>query len=200
MVIGVGFLVGEFIGSMVVDIGGGIIEVVVIFLGGIVISCFVRIVGDDLDEVIINYICKKYNLLIGDCIVEVIKMEIGLVSLNGLDLFLFSIWGCDLVIGFFKIIEIILEEISEVFVDIVVVIIDVVKGIFENMLLELLVDIMDKGIVFIGGGVFLCNLDIVIFEEIKMFVIIVDELFDCVVIGIGKVLENMDMYKCKKMN
>ncbi|EGL8552902.1 rod shape-determining protein [Listeria monocytogenes] len=198
--IGAGLPVGEPTGSMVVDIGGGTTEVAVISLGGIVTSRSVRTAGDDLDEVIINYIRKKYNLLIGDRTAEAIKMEIGSASPNGLDLSPFSIRGRDLVTGLPKTIEITPEEISEALADTVAAIIDAVKGTLENTPPELSADIMDKGIVLTGGGALLRNLDTVISEETKMPVIIGDEPLDCVAIGTGKALENMDMYKRKKMN
>lgn len=194
------FPVGEPTGSMVVDIGGGTTEVAVISLGGIVTSRSVRTAGDDLDEVIINYIRKKYNLLIGDRTAEAIKMEIGSASPKGLDLSPFSIRGRDLVTGLPKTIEITPEEISEALADTVAAIIDAVKGTLENTPPELSADIMDKGIVLTGGGALLRNLDTVISEETKMPVIIADEPLDCVAIGTGKALENMDMYKRKKMN
>lgn len=117
MAIGAGLPVGEPTGSMVVDIGGGTTEVAVISLGGIVTSRSVRTAGDDLDEVIINYIRKKYNLLIGDRTAEAIKMEIGSASPKGLDLSPFSIRGRDLVTGLPKTIEITPEEISEALAD-----------------------------------------------------------------------------------
>ncbi|MGJ0467633.1 rod shape-determining protein, partial [Listeria monocytogenes] len=160
----------------------------------------VRTAGDDLDEVIINYIRKKYNLLIGDRTAEAIKMEIGSASPKGLDLSPFSIRGRDLVTGLPKTIEITPEEISEALADTVAAIIDAVKGTLENTPPELSADIMDKGIVLTGGGALLRNLDTVISEETKMPVIIADEPLDCVAIGTGKALENMDMYKRKKMN
>ncbi|WP_162917781.1 rod shape-determining protein, partial [Listeria monocytogenes] len=150
--IGAGLPVGEPTGSMVVDIGGGTTEVAVISLGGIVTSRSVRTAGDDLDEVIINYIRKKYNLLIGDRTAEAIKMEIGSASPNGLDLSPFSIRGRDLVTGLPKTIEITPEEISEALADTVAAIIDAVKGTLENTPPELSADIMDKGIVLTGGG------------------------------------------------
>ncbi|EFR90683.1 rod shape-determining protein MreB, partial [Listeria innocua FSL S4-378] len=150
--------------------------------------------------VIINYIRKKYNLLIGDRTAEAIKMEIGSASPKGLDLSPFSIRGRDLVTGLPKTIEVTPEEISEALSDTVAAIIDAVKGTLENTPPELSADIMDKGIVLTGGGALLRNLDTVISEETKMPVIIAEEPLDCVAIGTGKALENMDMYKRKKMN
>lgn len=149
-----------------------------------------------MDDVIINYIRKMYNLMIGDCMVEVIKMEIGFVEVFE-EFDKMEICGCDLLIGLLKIIEIIGKEIFNVLCDIVFMIVEVVKSIFEKILFEFVVDIMDRGIVLIGGGVFFCNLDKVISEEMKMLVFIVEDLFDCVVIGIGKVLEYIYFFKGK---
>ncbi|CAM4193682.1 rod shape-determining protein [Listeria booriae] len=198
--IGAGLPVWDPTGSMVVDIGGGTTEVAVISLGGIVTSRSERTAGDDMDDAIINFIRKKYNLLIGDRTAETIKMEIG--SANPVDLGLepFSIRGRDLVTGLPKTIEISPEEISEALADTVASIIDAVKNTLENTPPELSADIMDKGIVLTGGGALLRNLDSVIAEETKMPVIIAENPLDCVAIGTGKSLENMDLYKKKKMS
>lgn len=126
VVIGVGFFVDELFGSMVVDIGGGMLEVVVIFLGGIVISKFFRIVGDEFDEVILNYIKKEYNLMIGDRIVEEIKINIGFVYFFEKEEW-YEIKGRDFIIGFLKIIKVLFIEIRDVLKEFVMVIVDVIK-------------------------------------------------------------------------
>ncbi|EUJ51672.1 rod shape-determining protein [Paenilisteria rocourtiae] len=197
--IGAGLPVWDPTGSMVVDIGGGTTEVAVISLGGIVTSRSERTAGDDMDDAIINFIRKKYNLLIGDRTAETIKMEIGSADSLNLGLESFSIRGRDLVTGLPKTIEISPEEISEALADTVASIIDAVKSTLENTPPELSADIMDKGIVLTGGGALLRNLDSVIAEETKMPVIIAENPLDCVAIGTGKSLENMDLYKKKKM-
>lgn len=198
--IGAGLPVWDPTGSMVVDIGGGTTEVAVISLGGIVTSRSERTAGDDMDDAIVNFIRKKYNLLIGDRTSETIKMEIGSADPTNLNLEPFSIRGRDLVTGLPKTIEISPEEISEALADTVASIIDAVKSTLENTPPELSADIMDKGIVLTGGGALLRNLDTVIAEETKMPVIIAENPLDCVAIGTGKSLENMDLYKKKKMN
>ncbi|MBC1500295.1 rod shape-determining protein [Listeria weihenstephanensis] len=198
--IGAGLPVWDPTGSMVVDIGGGTTEVAVISLGGIVTSRSERTAGDDMDDAIVNFIRKKYNLLIGDRTSETIKMEIGSADPTNLNLESFSIRGRDLVTGLPKTIEISPEEISEALADTVASIIDAVKSTLENTPPELSADIMDKGIVLTGGGALLRNLDTVIAEETKMPVIIAENPLDCVAIGTGKSLENMDLYKKKKMN
>ncbi|EUJ29417.1 rod shape-determining protein [Listeria cornellensis] len=196
--IGAGLPVWDPTGSMVVDIGGGTTEVAVISLGGIVTSRSERTAGDDMDDAIINFIRKKYNLLIGDRTAETIKMEIGSADPVNLGLEAFSIRGRDLVTGLPKTIEISPEEISEALADTVASIIDAVKSTLENTPPELSADIMDKGIVLTGGGALLRNLDSVIAEETKMPVIIAENPLDCVAIGTGKSLENMDLYKKEK--
>ncbi|MBA3925145.1 rod shape-determining protein [Listeria rustica] len=198
--IGAGLPVWDPTGSMVVDIGGGTTEVAVISLGGIVTSRSERTAGDDMDDAIINFIRKKYNLLIGDRTAETIKMEIGSADPVNLGLEPFSIRGRDLVTGLPKTIEISPEEISEALADTVASIIDAVKSTLESTPPELSADIMDKGIVLTGGGALLRNLDSAIAEETKMPVIIAENPLDCVAIGTGKSLENMDLYKKKKMN
>ncbi len=198
--IGAGLPVWDPTGSMVVDIGGGTTEVAVISLGGIVTSRSVRTAGDDMDDAIINYIRKKYNLLVGDRTAEMIKMEIGSADPANLDLTPFGIRGRDLVTGLPKTIEVTPQEVSQALSDTIAAIIDAVKSTLENTPPELSADIMDKGIVLTGGGALLRNLDSVISEETKMPVIIADEPLDCVAIGTGKSLENMDLYKKKKMN
>ncbi|EUJ29819.1 Rod shape-determining protein MreB [Listeria grayi] len=195
--IGAGLPVWDPTGSMVVDIGGGTTEVAVISLGGIVTSRSVRTAGDDMDDAIINYIRKKYNLLIGDRTAETIKVEIGSAGHSFEGLAPFSIRGRDLVTGLPKTIEIQPEEISEALRDTVSAIIDAVKSTLENTPPELSADIMDKGIVLTGGGALLRQLDDVISEETKMPVILAEDALDCVAIGTGKSLDNMDVYRKK---
>ncbi|WP_163653273.1 rod shape-determining protein [Listeria sp. PSOL-1] len=199
--IGADLRVWEPTGSMVVDIGGGTTEVAVISLGGIVTSCSVRTAGDNMDAAIIQHIRKKYNLLIGERTAENLKIEIGTADGSpGVELAPFSIRGRDLVTGLPKTIEVTKEEIAEALADTVAAIVDAVKSTLESTPPELSADIMDKGIVLTGGGALLRNLDSVIAEEAKIPVLIADDPLDCVAIGTGKSLENMDLYKKKKMN
>ncbi|GIN38658.1 MULTISPECIES: rod shape-determining protein [Heyndrickxia] len=192
--IGANLPVWEPTGSMVVDIGGGTTEVAIISLGGIVTSQSIRVAGDEIDESIISYIRKTYNLLIGDRTAEAIKMEIGSAGEpEGIEPM--EIRGRDLLTGLPKTIEITAEEISMALHDTVHAIIDAVKGTLEQTPPELAADIMDRGIVLTGGGALLRNLDKVISKETSMPVLIAENPLDCVAIGTGNALEHIDLFK-----
>lgn len=194
--IGANLPVWEPTGSMVVDIGGGTTEVAIISLGGIVTSQSVRVAGNEMDDAIINYIRKHYNLLIGDRTAEIIKMEIGSAGEpDGIDNF--EIRGRDLLTGLPKTIEITAEEISRALHDTVYSIVEAVKVTLEKTPPELAADIMDRGIVLTGGGALLRNLDRVISEETSMPVLIAENPLDCVAIGTGKALDHIDLFKNK---
>lgn len=194
--IGANLPVWEPTGSMVVDIGGGTTEVAIISLGGIVTSQSIRVAGDEMDEAIISYIRKNYNLLIGDRTAETIKMEIGSAGVpEGIDNM--EIRGRDLLTGLPKTIEITPKEISTALNDTVYSIVEAVKNTLEKTPPELAADIMDRGIVLTGGGALLRNLDRVISEETKMPVLIAENPLDCVAIGTGKALDNIQLFKNK---
>ncbi|MED3549154.1 rod shape-determining protein [Cytobacillus praedii] len=194
--IGANLPVWEPTGSMVVDIGGGTTEVAIISLGGIVTSQSVRVAGNEMDDAIINYIRKHYNLLIGDRTAEIIKMEIGSAGEpEGIDNI--EIRGRDLLTGLPKTIEITAEEISRALHDTVYSIVEAVKVTLEKTPPELAADIMDRGIVLTGGGALLRNLDRVISEETSMPVLIAENPLDCVAIGTGKALDHIDLFKNK---
>ncbi|WP_313801085.1 rod shape-determining protein [Cytobacillus sp.] len=194
--IGANLPVWEPTGSMVVDIGGGTTEVAIISLGGIVTSQSVRVAGNEMDDAIINYIRKHYNLLIGDRTAEIIKMEIGSAGEpEGIENI--EIRGRDLLTGLPKTIEITAEEISRALHDTVYSIVEAVKVTLEKTPPELAADIMDRGIVLTGGGALLRNLDRVISEETSMPVLIAENPLDCVAIGTGKALDHIDLFKNK---
>lgn len=194
--IGANLPVWEPTGSMVVDIGGGTTEVAIISLGGIVTSQSIRLAGDEMDEAIITYIRKTYNLMIGDRTAEAIKMEIGSAgSPDGVDNM--DIRGRDLLTGLPKTIAITAEEIADALKDAVYTIVDTVKNTLEKTPPELAADIMDRGIVLTGGGALLRNLDKVIGEETNMPVLIAEDPLDCVAIGTGKALEHINLFKNK---
>lgn len=194
--IGADLPVWEPTGSMVVDIGGGTTEVAIISLGGIVTSQSIRIAGDEMDDAIIVYIRKNYNLMIGERTSEAIKMEIGSAGdTEGIENM--EIRGRDLLTGLPKTIEITAEEISKALRDTVSAIVDSVKNTLEKTPPELAADIMDRGIVLTGGGALLRNLDKVISEETQMPVIIADNPLDCVAIGTGKALDHIHLFKTK---
>jgi rod shape-determining protein MreB and related proteins len=194
--IGANLPVWEPTGSMVVDIGGGTTEVAIISLGGIVTSISIRIAGDEMDDAMINYVRKTYNLLIGDRTAEQIKMEIGSAGdPEGIDNM--EIRGRDLLTGLPKTIEITAQEISVALHDTVYAIVDAVKNTLEKTPPELAADIMDRGIVLTGGGALLRNLDKIISEETKMPVLIAENPLDCVAIGTGKALDHIHLFKNK---
>lgn len=192
--IGANLPVWEPTGSMVVDIGGGTTEVAIISLGGIVTSQSIRVAGDEMDDAIINYIRKTYNLMIGDRTAETIKVEVGSAgATDGVETM--EIRGRDLLTGLPKTLEISAEEIGAALRDTVYTIVDAVKSTLEKTPPELAADIMDRGIVLTGGGALLRNLDKVISEETKMPVLIAEEPLDCVAIGTGKALDHIHLFK-----
>jgi len=194
--IGANLPVWEPTGSMVVDIGGGTTEVAIISLGGIVTSQSIRIAGDEMDEAVVSFIRKNYNLMIGDRTSENIKMEIGSAGEpEGIDNM--EIRGRDLLTGLPKTIEITAKEISSALKDTVYAIVDAVKNTLEKTPPELAADIMDRGIVLTGGGALLRNLDRIISEETKMPVIIAENPLDCVAIGTGNALDHINLFKNK---
>lgn len=185
-------------GSMVVDIGGGTTEVAVISLGGIVTSESVRIGGDAMDQSIISYIRKTYNLTIGERTAEKIKIEIGTARVDDSNEKM-EIRGRDLLTGLPKTIEITSEEISDSLKEAISTIIDGVKKTLEQTPPELSADVMERGIVLTGGGALLRNLDKVISDETNMPVFIAENPLDCVAIGTGKALEHIDLVRSQQM-
>ncbi|HWP46380.1 MAG TPA: rod shape-determining protein [Candidatus Limnocylindrales bacterium] len=189
---GVGLPVEEPSGSMIVDIGGGTTEVAVISMAGIVYSRSIRVAGDEMDEAIIQYIKKKHNLLIGERTAEYIKMT--LASADPLDKEeTTEIRGRDLVEGIPKTITISSEEIRDALSETVVAIVEAVKTTLERTPPELSADIIDKGIVLTGGGSLLRNLDTRLREETGLPITLAEDPLTSVVLGAGKVLNNMDL-------
>lgn len=192
--IGAGLPVTEPVSSMIVDIGGGTTEVAVISLGGIVYSKSVRIAGDKIDQVITQYIKRKYNLLIGERTAEIIKIMIGSAYPDEEVKYL-DVKGRDLVAGIPKILTVNSEEIREAIQEPVNAIVDAVKTALEQTPPELAADIVDKGIILTGGGALLRNLDTLLREETGLPVAITDNPISTVAIGAGKVLEDFDLLK-----
>ncbi|MET1247480.1 rod shape-determining protein [Sporolactobacillus sp. STCC-11] len=196
--VGADLPVWEPTGSMVVDIGGGTTEVAIISLGGIVTSQSIRIAGDDMDEAIIQYVKKNYNLMIGERSSEALKIEIG--SAGGseeMERAKMEVRGRDLLTGLPKTIEVSGKEIASALHDSVNQIIEAVKVTLEKTPPELAADIMDRGIVLTGGGALLNNLDHVLSDETKMPVIVAENPLDCVAIGTGRSLENLPLIRSK---
>jgi rod shape-determining protein MreB len=187
--IGAGLPVTEASGNMVVDIGGGRTEVAVISLSGIVTSQSIRVAGDDMDEAILQYVKRKYNLLIGERTAELIKINIGSAypEENPQSI---EVKGRDLVTGIPKTLEINSEEVREALAESINTIIDTVRITLEGTPPELAADIVDKGIVLVGGGALLKNLDILLREVTSLPITIADDPLSSVVLGAGMVLDN----------
>ena len=189
--IGAGLPVEEPTGSMIVDIGGGTSEVAVISLCGIVTSRSVRVAGDEFDLSIINFIRRKYNLLIGERTAEYIKIEIGSAYPTDEDKEL-EIKGRNLLTGLPENITISSDEIREALSEPLSHIIEAIKVTLERTPPELSADIIDSGITLAGGGAYLRGLDKLIHEETGIPVYIAEHPLDCVVDGTGKLLENIE--------
>jgi len=192
--IGAGLPVTEASGNMVVDIGGGTTEVAVISLSGIVYSHSERVGGDKMDEAIITYVKRKYNLLIGERTAELIKIKIG--SAYPCDeTEVMEVKGRDLVGGVPKTLEISSEEVREALNEPIKQVVDSVKGALELTPPELSADIVDKGIVLVGGGSLLRNLDILLREETGLPVMRAEDPLTCVTLGTGKCLDELDLLR-----
>ncbi len=190
--IGAGLPVADPMGSMIVDIGGGTSEVAIISLGGIVAARSVRVAGDEFDNAIINYIKKKYNLLVGERTAENIKTGIGSAFKTDENEPVMDIKGRNLLNGLPENITITSEEIREALTEPLSHVIDAVKTTLEKCPPELAADIIESGIMLAGGGALLRGLDKLIHEETGMPVKIAERPLDCVADGTGKVLENID--------
>jgi len=192
--IGADLPVEEASGNMIVDIGGGTTEVAVISLAGIVYSRSIRVGGDKMDEAIIQHIKRRYNLLIGERSAEQIKMHIG-------NAYPFDeprsmhVKGRDMIAGVPRTVEITSDEVREALAEPVAAIVDAVRVALERTPPELAADIVDKGIVLAGGGALLGNLDVVLREETRLPVMIADDPTTCVVLGTGRVLDQLELLK-----
>ena len=192
--IGAGLPVTEPISSMVVDIGGGTTEVAVISLSGIVYAKSVRVAGDRMDEEIVQYMRRKFNLLIGERSGEIIKTTIG-CAYPEKELKTVDVRGRDLISGIPKIVEINSEEVREAIMEPVSLIVDAIKDALENSPPELAGDIVDRGIMLTGGGALLRGLDSLIREETGLPVTIADDPLSAVVRGAGMALDQLDILK-----
>ena len=192
--IGAGLPVEEPTGSMIVDIGGGTTEVAIISLGGIVTSRSIRVGGDEMDEAITQYIKKNFSLMIGERTAEEIKITIG-TACRGEQARTMEIRGRDLISGLPKTQEITDREIEQALADPVASILDAIKVTLEKSPPELAADIMDKGIVMTGGGALLHGLDRLVARETSMPVYIAENPLDCVALGAGKALSEMELLR-----
>jgi rod shape-determining protein MreB len=192
--IGAGLPVIEPSASMVVDIGGGTTEVAVISLAGIVYSHSARVAGDKMDEAVIAYLKRKYNLAIGEQTAEKIKIRIG-NAYPSEDVEYMEVKGRDLVAGVPRTVEINSDEIRDALSEPINVILQAVMKALESTPPELSADIIDKGIVLTGGGAQLKNLDVLIREETGLPVMVSDDPVSAVVLGSGKALDNIDLLR-----
>lgn len=192
--IGAGLKVHEPIGSLIVDIGGGTTEVAITSLKNIVFCRSVRVGGDEMDRAIVQYVKRKYNLLIGERTAEIVKIEIGTVLPEGPEASM-EVKGRDLVTGVPKTITLTSSEVHESLLETIASIVDVVRVALENTPPELSSDLVDVGIVMAGGGSLLKGLDRLLSRETGLPVRIADDPLLCVVNGAGKVLENVDFFR-----
>lgn len=194
--IGAGLPVQEPCGSMIVDIGGGTTEVAVISLKSVVFCRSVRVGGDEMDRAIVQYVKRKYNLLIGERTAERIKIEIGAALLDALiELRSVEVKGRDLVTGVPKTITLTSQEVNEALLETIASIVDVVRVALENTPPELSSDLVDKGITLAGGSSLLRGIDRLLSKVTGLPVHVAEDPLFCVVKGVGKVLEDLDLFK-----
>ena len=192
--LGAGLPIGDVRGSMVVDIGGGTTEVAIISLKDVVYCKSVRMGGDEMDRAIVQYIKRKYNLLVGERTAEMVKITIGTAML-GSDIKEAVVKGRDLMTGLPKSIVMSDDEVFEALTEPIAVIIDAVRSALENTPPELSSDLADRGITLAGGTSQLKNLTTLIQAETKLPVRLAEDPLRCVVTGIGKVLDNLDFFR-----
>ncbi|MDR3550107.1 MAG: rod shape-determining protein [Candidatus Babeliales bacterium] len=194
--IGAGLPVQEPAGNMIVDVGGGTTEVAVISLKSVVFCKSVRVGGDEMDRAIVQYVKRKYNLLIGERTAERIKIEVGSAMLTPeLLQERVEVKGRDLVSGVPKTITLSSQEVNEALIETVASIVDVVRLALENTPPELSSDLVDRGIVMSGGGSMLKGLDRLLAKETGLPVRVAENPLFCVVNGAGKAIENLSFFR-----
>jgi len=192
--LGAGLPVSEPNGSMVVDVGGGTTDVAIIALGGIVTHRAIRVGGDEMDESITHYIKRKYNVMIGERTAENVKITIGSAMPEKEDKTM-DIRGRDMVTGLPKTLKLTAKEINAAMQDPINSILEAIKVTLEKTPPELAADIMDRGIVMTGGGSLLDGFDRLISKETGMPVVVAENALDCVALGTGKVLAEMNLLR-----
>ncbi|OGP91888.1 MAG: rod shape-determining protein [Deltaproteobacteria bacterium RBG_16_54_18] len=193
--IGAGLPITEASGNMIVDIGGGTTEVAVISMGGIVTSNSIRVAGDKMDDAIIQYVKRRYNLFIGEQTAEQVKIKIGNAFPADDAVDTMEIKGRDLVSGIPKTLEITVSEVKEALTEPLNDIVDAVRVTLEKTPPELASDIVDKGIVMTGGGSLLKNIDVLLRNAVNLPITIVDDPLSTVVMGSGKLLDDGDLLR-----
>lgn len=192
--IGAGLPITEPCGNMIVDIGGGTTEVAVISLSGVVYSRSVKVGGDKMDDAIREHLKRKYNLLVGDRTAERVKIEIGNAYPLPEVLYL-DVKGRDQVAGIPKQVTLNSDEIREALYEPISAIANAVRQALEGTPPELSADIVDKGIMLAGGGALLKNIDVLIREETGLPVMIAEDPVAAVVLGAGRILDDMDLLR-----
>ena len=189
--IGAGMDIFQPSGNMVVDIGGGTTDVAVLSMGDIVTSASIKMAGDKFDTEILNYIKKQYKLLIGERTSENIKINIGTVFPESKKEEM-DIRGRDMVTGLPRTITVTSDEIGQALRESVSVIVQAAKSVLERTPPELSADIIDRGVILTGGGALLHGIDMLLAEELKVPILIAENPMDCVAIGTGVMLDNID--------
>lgn len=192
--IGANIPIGEASGNIIVDIGGGTTEVAVISLGGIVISKSIRIAGDELDHAIMDYVRRKYNLLIGERSAERVKIEIGSAYPSS-EVLTYEMRGMDQVTGLPRVVPITSDEVREAMQEKIAEILKVIREALEETPPELAADIIQNGITLVGGGALLRDFDIFVSKDTGIATRLADDPLSCVVLGTKAVLEDMEGYK-----
>ncbi len=196
--IGAGMDIFQPSGNMVIDIGGGTTDIAVLSMGDIVTSASIKMAGDKFDAEILNYIKRTYKLLIGERTAEDIKVKVATVF-KGSRNETIDIRGRDMVNGLPKTITVGSEEIEEALRESVQVIVHAAKSVLEQTPPELSADIIDRGVILTGGGALLHGMDTLLAEELKVPVLIAENPMDCVAIGTGLMLDNIDRITRRKL-
>lgn len=192
--IGAGIPIGQSVGNMIIDLGGGTTEVAIISLGGVVTANSVRVAGNKFDQAITDYIRAKHNLAIGEATAEVIKIKLG-SALSQEENKKLEVRGRDIIGGLPRSIQITANEVTEAIQDPLREIIMVIKSVLQNTPPELSADIIDRGIVLSGGSSLLINIDKLISKAIGVPCYLAEDPLVCVVKGTGVALENLELYK-----
>jgi rod shape-determining protein MreB len=193
--IGAGLPIREATGNMILDIGGGTTEVAVISMGGIVTTNSIRVAGDKMDDAIIQYVKRRYNLFIGERTAEQVKITLGNAFPADEDGASMDVKGRDVVSGIPKTLELTADEVKEALTEPLNSIVDVVRITLERTPPELASDIVDKGIVMTGGGALLKNIDVLLRNAVNLPITIVDDPLSTVVMGSGKLLDDNDLLR-----
>jgi len=190
--IGAGLPISEPTGNMILDIGGGTTEVAIISLAGVVYSRSVRIAGDAMDDAIVAYVKRKYNLLIGERTGEIIKITLG-TAIPESSPRTMPVRGRDMLTGLPKTIQISSLEVYDAMAESIQAIVDTVQAALERTPPELIADIIDHGLVMAGGGALLPSLDVLLREETGLPVAVAEEPLLCVVHGVSHVLNDIEL-------